>query len=97
MFNQTVLQFFPAFLAVSSVLLEDFQLQQIFAVNVAQGFEVDEFFAEEQFQELPSEKRKVRIELLRNKRINLLIDGNIFQKLVLEQVVHHVDLFVIVR
>lgn len=55
-FNQTVLQFFPTFLAVRSVLFEDLQLKQVVAVDVAQCFEVDELFAEEQFQELPTEE-----------------------------------------
>jgi hypothetical protein len=34
-FNQAILQFLPALLAVRSVLLEDLKIHQIFAVNVA--------------------------------------------------------------
>jgi hypothetical protein len=46
-FNQTVLQFFPAFLAMRSVVVEDFKAFQIVAIDVVQGDKVDKFLAEE--------------------------------------------------
>lgn len=57
-FNETVLQFFPAFLAVGCLLIENLQIHQIVAVNVAQGVEIDELFAEEKFQKFPGRHKR---------------------------------------
>lgn len=59
MFNQTILQFLPTLLSMLCVLLEDFQVHQAFAVKVAQGIEVDELLAKEEFQEFPVETNLV--------------------------------------
>jgi len=52
-FNETILQLFPALLSVGGVLFEDLQVQQVASINVAQHFKVDQFFAEEEFKEFP--------------------------------------------
>lgn len=59
MLNQAALEFFPTFFAVSRVLLEDCQIHQVLAVDVAQGIEVDELFAQEQLQQFPGKKNRI--------------------------------------
>lgn len=53
MLNKPVLEFLPAFLTVDCVLIENSQSLQACAVRVAQSVEVDEFFTQEEFQQLP--------------------------------------------
>jgi hypothetical protein len=59
MFNQSILQLLPAFLAVRGVLLEHLQVHQVVAVKVAQSFKVDELFAEKEFEEFPLVENKI--------------------------------------
>ena len=53
MFDQSILKFLPALLAMCRVLIENFQAHQTAAIKTAQSFKVDEFLAEEKFQKFP--------------------------------------------
>lgn len=52
-FNEPILEFFPAFLAMNCVLLEDCQALQALSISAAQCIKVDELLAQEKFQQLP--------------------------------------------
>lgn len=57
MFNEAILQLFPALLSVNRVLLKHRQVHQVLAVYLAQGVEVDELLAQEQLEQLPKSEK----------------------------------------
>lgn len=63
MFNKTVLQLIPALLSVRGVLFKHSQAHQVLSVNVAQSVEVDQFLAEEKFQEFPKMNELMKAEI----------------------------------